>query len=53
MVNAGSHEIKILPDGWTVKTRDGKVSSHFEHTIAITEGGPLVLTALEDESLVL
>src|SRR5262245_10191036 len=53
MVNAGTHEIKILPDGWTVKTRDGRVSSHFEHTIAVTEDGPVVLTALEDDSLVL
>ena len=53
MVNAGSHEIKVLPDGWTVKTIDGRASSHFEHTIAVTEDGPLVLTAHEDGSLVL
>src|SRR5499433_1625939 len=53
MVNAGSHEVKILPDGWTVKTKDGRVSSHFEHTIAVTEDGPIVLTALEDDSSVL
>jgi methionyl aminopeptidase len=53
MVNAGSHEITVLPDGWTVKTIDGRASSHFEHTIAVTEDGPLVLTAHEDGSLVL
>jgi methionyl aminopeptidase len=51
MVNAGTHEVKILPDGWTVKTRDGKASSHFEHTIAVTEDGPVVMTALEDGTL--
>ena len=48
MVNAGTHEVQILTDGWTVKTKDGKPSSHFEHTIAITEDGPIVLTSLED-----
>jgi methionyl aminopeptidase len=53
MVNAGAHEVKILPDGWTVKTKDGSVSSHFEHTIAVMEEGPVVLTALEDGSLAL
>lgn len=53
MVNAGTFEVKVLPDGWTVKTRDGKASSHFEHTIAITEEGPMVLTALEDGTIIL
>ncbi len=53
MVNAGTFEVKVLPDGWTVKTRDGKASSHFEHTIAITEDGPMVLTALEDGTITL
>ncbi|MCI0338348.1 MAG: type I methionyl aminopeptidase [Acidobacteria bacterium] len=51
MVNAGTHEVDVLADGWTVKTRDGKASSHFEHTIAVTEDGPQVLTALEDGTL--
>lgn len=51
MVNAGTHEVSILKDGWTVKTKDGKASSHFEHTIAVTEDGPIVLTALEDGDL--
>ncbi len=53
MVNVGTHEVKILSDGWTVKTKDGKASSHFEHTIAVTEDGPVVMTALEDGSLML
>jgi methionyl aminopeptidase len=53
MVNEGSFEVKILSDGWTVKTRDGKASSHFEHTIAVTEDGPRVLTAAEDGTVIL
>lgn len=53
MVNQGGHEVKILPDGWTVRTRDGKLSSHFEHTIAVTDDGPKVLTAGEDGSIIL
>lgn len=44
MINAGSHEVESLPDGWTVVTRDGRLSAHFEHTVAITEHGPLILT---------
>lgn len=44
MVNQGTHFTKVLPDGWTVVTLDGKPSAHFEHTIAITEEGPEVLT---------
>jgi len=44
MVNQGSHFTKVLPDGWTVVTVDGKPSAHAEHTIAITEEGPEVLT---------
>ncbi|MBR2455499.1 MAG: type I methionyl aminopeptidase [Clostridia bacterium] len=46
MVNMGSKAIKCLPDGWTVKTLDGKLSAHFEHTIAITKGEPMILTKL-------
>lgn len=53
MVNEGGHEVRILQDGWTVKTRDGKASSHFEHTIAVTEEGPRVLTAAEDGSILI
>ena len=53
MVNMGRHEVRMESDGWTVKTQDGLPSSHFEHTIAVTEDGPVVLTALEDGTLML
>ena len=46
MVNAGKHDVKILSDGWTAVTKDGSLSAHFEHTIAITEGEPEILTKL-------
>jgi methionyl aminopeptidase len=44
MVNAGGPETEVLDDGWTVVTRDGSRSAHFEHTIAVTDHGPEVLT---------
>ena len=45
MVNAGStHEVKILGDGWTVVTIDKSLSAHFEHSVAVTENGPLILS---------
>jgi len=44
MVNAGVYGVKEMPDGWTVKTADGKLSAHYEHTVAITENGALLLT---------
>lgn len=44
MINLGTHETRVLEDGWTVVTRDGRPSAHTEHTIAITENGPEVLT---------
>ena len=44
MINAGTALIKVMPDGWTVKTRDAKLSAHFEHTVAITADGPVILT---------
>ncbi|MFZ9595056.1 MAG: type I methionyl aminopeptidase [Bdellovibrionia bacterium] len=44
MVNAGSHEVKVLKDGWTAVTVDHSWSAHFEHTVAITEKGPEILT---------
>lgn len=44
MLNAGTWEVKTLADGWTVETKDGKPSAHFEHTIAITDGKPEILT---------
>lgn len=46
MVNVGTDEIKILSDGWTAVTADGKLSAHFEHTVAITDDGTEVLTRL-------
>jgi len=46
MVNAGSPDVKILKDGWTVVTRDGSLSAHFEHTVLVTEGEPEILTWL-------
>jgi len=44
MLNVGTRETKVLEDGWTVVTSDGKLCAHFEHTIAITESGPEILT---------
>jgi methionyl aminopeptidase len=44
MVNAGGADVEILPDKWTVVTRDGSLSAHFEHTVAVTEEGPMILT---------
>ena len=44
MVNEGTAEVKQLSDGWTVVTRDGSLSAHYEHTVAITEDGPILLT---------
>jgi methionyl aminopeptidase len=45
MVNAGKPGVKVLADGWTAVTRDGSLSAHFEHTVAVTSGEPWVLTA--------
>ncbi len=44
MVNAGVHEVEILEDKWTVVTADGALSAHFEHSVAVTESGPAILT---------
>jgi methionyl aminopeptidase len=44
MINIGSPEVKVLEDGWTAITVDGSVSAHFEHTVAITKDGPVILT---------
>jgi methionyl aminopeptidase len=44
MVNVGRPDIRILSDGWTAVTMDGTLSAHFEHTVAITENGPVILT---------
>jgi len=46
MINMGRDDVRVLPDGWTVVTLDGKPSAHFEHTVAITQNGPEILTRL-------
>jgi methionyl aminopeptidase len=46
MVNQGDYRVHILPDGWTVVTEDGKLSAHFEHSVAITDNGPEILSKL-------
>ena len=52
MVNLGSHHTKVLADNWTVVTVDGQPSAHVEHTIAITDDGPEVLTLVQESSSV-
>ncbi len=47
MVNAGRAAVKVLADGWTAVTRDGSLSAHFEHTVAVTAQGPRIMTARE------
>lgn len=44
MVNAGGAGVRVLPDGWTVVTSDGGLSAHYEHTVAVTDDGPVLLT---------
>ena len=51
MVNVGAYSVRVLPDGWTVKTRDGKLSAHYENTVAITDGEPEILTSIDGEVL--
>ena len=46
MINMGGAGIRQLPDGWTIKTKDGSLSAHFEHTVAITADGPVILTKI-------
>nr|WP_252831835.1 type I methionyl aminopeptidase [Brachyspira pilosicoli] len=52
MVNMGHHAIYIEDDDWTVVTRDGSLSAHYEHTVAVKEDGVEILTALEDDEIV-
>lgn len=47
MINAGGCAVQILPDGWTTVTKDGSLSAHFEHTVAVTPNGPVILTRLD------
>ena len=46
MLTLGSHEVEVKPDGWTIVTSDGSLAAHFEHTIAVTENGPQILTSV-------
>lgn len=48
MVNEGTHKVRTLADDWTVVTADGKLAAHYEHTVAVTSDGPVLLTAEED-----
>ena len=48
MINAGGYHVEVLQDNWTVVTRDGSWSVHFEHTVAITDDGPRILTSLQE-----
>ena len=48
MINEGKAAVRVLPDGWTVKTVDGSLSAHFEHTLAVTSTGFRVMTAPEE-----
>lgn len=46
MVNIGKPDVKVMPDGWTVLTKDGSLSAHFEHTVAVTSDGPQIMTVV-------
>jgi len=50
MVLMGTARTKVLADQWTVASEDGSLTAHFEHTVAVTEGDPLILTALNSKS---
>lgn len=49
MVLVGTYETRVLPDKWTVVSADGSLTAHFEHTVAVTEGDPLILTVLQPQ----
>jgi methionyl aminopeptidase len=49
MVNVGGPDVVIRPDGWTVVTKDGSLSAHFEHTVAVGPEGPEILSVPGDE----
>jgi methionyl aminopeptidase len=44
MITAGGSEVVLANDGWTISTADGSLSAHFEHTVAVTDDGPRILT---------
>ena len=52
MINIGTDAVKELPDGWTVKTADGKLSAHYENTVALTENGLIILTEAEHDNFI-
>ena len=47
MINVGTYEVQVLSDGWTVKTKDRRLSAHYENTVALTEEGVINLTEVE------
>jgi methionyl aminopeptidase len=47
MINAGGPDIQVADDRWSISTADGSLSAHFEHTVAVTEAGPRILTLAE------
>ena len=47
MINQGTKNVRVLKDGWTVVTADGKLSAHYEHSVAITENGVILLTKVD------
>ena len=49
MVNAGGEDVRVLSDGWTVVTGDGSLSAHYENTVAVTSGEPIILTDIESD----
>jgi methionyl aminopeptidase len=49
MLTLGTWDVKTLSDGWTVVTRDSSLAAHFEHTVALTEAGPEILSVLPQE----
>jgi methionyl aminopeptidase len=51
MINEGRQDVDVLPDRWTIVTQDGRLSAHFEHTVAVTHGEPEILTLLPPEDL--
>ena len=51
MLTLGSHETALLDDDWTIATEDGSLSAHFEHTIVVTEDGPVVATKRPSERI--
>jgi methionyl aminopeptidase len=50
-VLVGTEATRVLPDQWTVSSADGSLTAHYEHTVAVTENGPLILTTQGDESI--